>query len=181
MPILPTLRLALVLVGLSACERPRAAAASSGSDAGDDARRGWVEVSASPDPDNGEALVRVAVDTLGARALADGGYLVWVETRHARHRREGGRPFDRELLRFVLRCAAPDDGAFRRVSVTLLDGERPPVYQEALSVDAAQATPWRLARAGTADLAAFTRACALVAPQSLSGAGLPPGGGPTSR
>ena len=87
---------------------------------------------------------------------------MWIETRHTRPRREDGRPFDRELLRFVFRCAAPGDGAYKRVSATLLDGERPPVYQEAVSVAAAEALPWTLAKSSTFDLPAFARACDLV-------------------
>lgn len=152
---------ALMSVGVAYACAP-AADAESAAGRGADARAGWVELVAVGDPDNGGAPVRIALDTLGIRRLRDGGSLVWLETRHTRPRRESGRPFDRELLRFVLRCATLGDVAHRRVSATLLDGERPPVYQEAVSVDAAQATPWREARPGTADHAAFVRACTVV-------------------
>ena len=128
---------------------------------------GWVPVHEGLDPDNRGSTVRIAVDTTGARPLADGAYLVWFETRHSRPRIEAGRSFDRELIRLALRCApGAHAAAYKTVDALLLDGESPPVYQEGTAVTDLDRRPWRAVKAGSADSVAFGRACAFFAPEA---------------
>lgn len=123
---------------------------------------GWSEVLSAPNPGNDGALIRVAVDTLAARRLDDGSYLVWLQTVHEKPQFEAGRTYNRRTSRFILRCKTPTDGHYKGVSTTGFLNEGPPVFQDAVGVTTAMAQPWVPAWGGTLDLTIFQRACSRV-------------------
>lgn len=145
-------------------DRPvRAPASIDSSAAYPSARLAWSEILSTPNPGNGGALIRVAVDTAAAQHLDDGSYLVWLRTVHEKPLSRVGEPYNRQISRFVLRCETPTDGRYKGVSTTGFLDDGPPVFQNSVGVAAALAQPWVPAwGTGSLDLTIFQRACGRV-------------------
>lgn len=127
------------------------------------ARVAWSEILSMPNPGNGGALIRVAVDTAAAQRLGDGSYLVWLRTIHEKPLSRAGKPYNRQTSQFVLRCETPTDGRHKGVSTTGFLEDGAPVFQNVVGVTAALAQPWVPAwSSGSLDLTLFQRACGRV-------------------
>jgi hypothetical protein len=159
---------------IASCDRAGNERTSAAAAASNVSGTGWVLVHEATDPEHPASTVRVSLDTVGLRQRADDRvHFAWFETRHSVPRREGGRPFDRELIRVMLRCEpAGEPRDFRTVDALLLDGDRPPVYQEGASVaELDRRGTWRPVRPGTADAAAFRAVCVRAARGAVRVAG----------
>ena len=123
-------------------------------------RVAWSEILSMPNPGNGGALIRVAVDTATAQRLGDGSYLVWLGTIHEKPLSRAGKPYSRQTSQFVLRCETPTNGRHKGVSTSGFLEDGAPVFQKVVGVTAALTQPWVPAwGTGSLDLTIFQRAC----------------------
>jgi hypothetical protein len=106
-----------------------------------------------------DSLYRVSFDTAHVRRDGGGVFLTWIETRHAQVEREGGRAFDREVIRNFLRC---DPLSFKNVGVMLSLDDGPVVVWRGGDVRAAWRRPWKPTIPGSVDEGAMSRQCAML-------------------
>ena len=133
----------IALLSSGACDRAREPALPA---------HHWVAV-------HDDARYHVSLDTAHVRRDGGGVYLVWFETRHAAIARDGGHPFDREVIRDFIRC---DPLAFKNVGAMLSLGDGPVVVWQGGDVRRASATQWKPTTPGSVDESAFSEACRLL-------------------
>ena len=119
----------------------------------------WSEIVSAPNPANGGAAIRVAVDTASPRRLDDGSWLVWFRFEHEKPLTRAGTLFDRQNSQFILRCETPTDGRYKDVSSTRFLNGGPPIFQDRVATGAAMTQPWKRAWGGSLDLGIFQGAC----------------------
>jgi CubicO group peptidase (beta-lactamase class C family) len=116
----------------------------------------WAEILSDTNVTLG--VYRVLVDTAAQQRLPDGSWLIWGRSASDKPRFEQGKPYDRVISRFILRCETPTDGRFKRVSSTgFLEDKF--VFQDYVGVEAAMAQPWVPVNANGSDWTAFRRDC----------------------
>jgi|SRR5688572_7386375 hypothetical protein len=84
---------------------------------------------------------------------------VWYETRHLAMRKHEGKPWNREIIRSLLRC---EPLSFKTVLTTIFLGDGPPIAQVGGSEADVREKPWRPVGPDTVDEAAMQGACKLL-------------------
>ena len=120
---------------------------------------GWTEIVSEPNPSNGGARIRVAVDTSSARRLDDGSHLLWFRFAHEKPVSRGGITFDSQTSRLILPCETPTDGRYKSVGFTRILKDGAPVSRYGVELPTAMSQPWKRAWGGSLDLDIFQAAC----------------------
>lgn len=81
---------------------------------------------------------------------------VWYETRHLAMREHEGKPWNREIIRSLLRC---EPLSFKTVLTTVFLDDGPPIAQIGGREADVREKPWRPVRPDTVDEAAMRGAC----------------------
>jgi hypothetical protein len=84
---------------------------------------------------------------------------VWYQTRHAAMRDEAGKPWNREVIHSLLRCAPI---SFKTVMITVFLDGGPPVAQGGGTVADVASKPWKPVQPGTPDEGSLKAACAVL-------------------
>lgn len=144
----PGVPLALLLLSVlgSFCGRPRGPRAEA------EPRHEWRQA-------YGDSNYQVSVDTAHIERAPEGAYLVWLETKHASLQTEFGKPWNREIIRSLLRCAPL---SFKTVRVTLQYNDGPVIAAEGGDVASVADRPWKPVIPRSVDEARMSGACALI-------------------
>ena len=106
-----------------------------------------------------DAAYQVSLDSSHIELQSGGAYLVWYQTRHAAPKVEAGQPWNRELIRSLLRC---DPLLFKTVRITLHYDAGPVVAARGGDLVAVADTPWKSPTAGSVDEEAMREACVVI-------------------
>jgi hypothetical protein len=106
-----------------------------------------------------DTTYEVALDSSHIERQSDNAYLVWYQTRHATPKVEAGQPWNRELIRSLLRC---DPLSFKTVRITLHYDAGPVVAARGGDVADVASEPWKPVTSGSVDEAALREACVVI-------------------
>ncbi len=110
-----------------------------------------------------DADYRVSLDTADMTPTAQGAYLVWYETKHTSPKVEAGKPWNREIIRSMLRC---DPLSFKTVRITVHYDDGPVVAAIGGDVADVASKPWKPVVSPSVDEATMRPACAFIAQRS---------------
>ncbi len=110
-----------------------------------------------------DADYRVSIDTADMTPTAEGAYLVWYETKHTSPKVEAGRPWNREIIRSLLRC---DPLSFKTVRITVHYDDGPVVAAIGGDVADVASKPWKPVVSPSVDEATMRPACVFIAQRS---------------
>ena len=110
-----------------------------------------------------DADYRVSLDTADMTPMAQGAYLVWYETKHTSPKVEAGKPWNREIIRSLLRC---DPLSFKTVRITVHYNDGPVVAAIGGDIADVASKPWKPVVSPSVDEATMRPACAFIAQRS---------------